>query len=209
MNGGIASGPYITESFDRTIRWSNGADIHFQSSEFRYSDTSSADDVLASASNADAIKLVSDQALTMFVDGVGGAGKTDNLLYIIREDDYSRACKIGYTCKPLERLAGLQVGTWRKLKVEALFCPVKADIPKLERSVLLAAERRGLSISGEWISANPREATALILEFARKRGYALCGCDAFLENLGARVRGLRKQQIEFREEIERINTKAA
>jgi hypothetical protein len=196
---------YERGSFHRTIRWSNGGESNFQSLELRYSETASAADVFASASDAAAMRAVSDQALTMFVEGVGGAGRTDNLLYIIHEADHRRACKIGYACKPLERLASLQIAHWRELKLAALFCPVQAKIEKLERSVHLAAQRRGLTIRGEWISATPVEATALILEFARKKGYSLCGPDAWFENLGARVNGLRKSQLAHREEIDRLN----
>lgn len=204
MNGRIASAAYLAKRFQRRVRWSSGSDIHFETTEFCYSDTASAAEVLASASDTESCKAVSDQALTMFVEGVGGKGRTDNLLYIMREADHSRACKIGYACKPEERLASLQIGTWRKLKIEAVFCPVQADIIRLERAIHLAARRRRLTIIGEWISATPIEATALILEFARKKDYSLCGGDRWFENLGARVAGLREAQLERRRQFEEL-----
>lgn len=185
----------MARQFDRKLRWSSGHDIRFTSIEFCYSGDASPEAIFASASDEAAIAEVSAEALTMFVEGVGGAGKTDNMLYIIHEVDHPAACKIGYTHKPTERLVGLQCGSWRKLKIAALFCPVSANIEKLERSVHAAASRRGLALRGEWIAATPIEATALIMEFANKKGYLLCGADVRSENMGARVAGLRKAQL--------------
>ena len=50
-----------------------------------------------------------------------GSSRTMHYLYIIHETERPDICKIGIAQNPYKRLMGLQIGTWRRLRLAAVF----------------------------------------------------------------------------------------
>jgi hypothetical protein len=193
MNGGIASGVYRPLTFQRKLVWSSGVPIRFETVEHVYNLTASPADILTSAGDETAIEKITKRILNGLIDG---GVRAEDALYVIAEADNPTACKIGYSYRPIERLMQLQLANWRKLKLHATFFPVKAKVVKLEQAVHQRAAQFGYVIRGEWLCLSPKAAVELIAEVADERGDSLCGPDIWLENLAARVNGLRKAQMQ-------------
>jgi hypothetical protein len=186
---------YQRVALPRKVVWSTSNTIRFQSVERAYAPDADPAAILASSGDQDSIALVTKKAAEQNAE----AARAADILYVVKEVDSDEACKIGYTCQPTFRLMQLQVSTWRELTIAAAFCPVKANIPALEKAVHDEAKARGLWLRGEWIRLAPVDAVALIMDVASNSRRLLCGCDVWFENLAARVAGLRKEQLAMRQ----------
>ena len=82
-------------------------------------------------------------------------------VYVIYESDTPAVCKIGVAADVAQRLCGMQVGTWRTLKVgHAIKLPSKSAAHAVERQAHQALS--ALHLRGEWFRVSQDRAAAEI-----------------------------------------------
>lgn len=89
--------------------------------------------------------------------------RTRYCVYIIHEESDPTVCKIGIAKDPYRRLSDLQIGSWRKLKIAALFevgNQATAEIVEKHAHGLL----RGVHEVGEWFRVSPDEAQCRVVD---------------------------------------------
>lgn len=89
----------------------------------------------------------------------GGASRTDGRwhVYVIHEVDMPEICKIGIAGNVMARLGNLQTGTWRRLKIAAVFLVGDQQFATaVERQTHSALA--GVHELGEWFKVRPERA---------------------------------------------------
>lgn len=88
--------------------------------------------------------------------GIGRANRIKRRLciYVIAEEGSEEVCKIGVTDYLVRRLAGLQTGNWRKLRIVAAYQMADADeATEIENRSLMFFGQHVLR--GEWLGVKP------------------------------------------------------
>lgn len=108
-------------------------------------------------------------------------------VYVINVDG-DPITKIGVSTNPIRRLADLQAGHYRELRLHAVvFCP-KHNSVKIEQEVLGRAVEKGTRLCGEWVNGEPDEVLREALTVARDLKVDVCDGKTWLANMIARTR---------------------
>lgn len=85
----------------------------------------------------------------------------ESVIYIIGPAN-GEACKIGVAMNPAKRLAELQIGCWKELKIFALFWFIEGSVYGAEKLAHRIADRMGKRLQGEWVDMDPGGAAYVV-----------------------------------------------
>lgn len=174
---------YEAVEIRRKTRLSSGRAVRYQSCELAYGAGASVSEILKSARNSEAIWGLRDHLDEMKLSGVQNV----TFVYLIEDIYEPDVVKVGQTYHPIQRYTSLQGGTWRDLRIGALFHPLSGKAVNLEGAVLERARQDGSIIRGEWLSLDLEGAARLVIEAAREMNVSICGADQYFKNLVRRV----------------------